>query len=191
VNLARKLPHRVLKIILPVLTVLAATGCAALTKNLDGYPAPASISAGAYPAPTQFSSATVIKHTLVFPLPPETAPPPLSGEASLSGLLFSISTDTQIPDTLFYLTLAVGTDKNQMPPLLAGPIASRGDIANRSLADGSFRMESIPPGNYFLIVSSSINWCEAVVSGADQRPLLISLSPDQRKALGVVAIIWP
>jgi hypothetical protein len=191
VKLVQNIPQRILKKILPFLAILTITGCAAFSKTADGYPAPASFPAGAYPAPTQFSSATVIKHTLVFPLPPENAPPPPFGKASLSGLLFSTSIDTLIPDTLLYLTPAMGEHADQMPPLLAGPIASRGDIASRSLADGSFEMESIPPGNYYLIVSSSINWCEAVISGTDQRPLLISLSKEQRRALGVVAVIWP
>jgi hypothetical protein len=174
-----------------LLTLILLAGCTSLSDQSRGYPAPSSASEKAYPAPARAPAATVIQRTLVFPLPPHTAPPPRPGQASISGLLFSISTLAPIPETLFYLTPATGEEHDRMPILLAGPDVTRGDVTTRTTDNGVFQLDSIPPGEYFLIVASPGSWREAVRSEVDPSPLLISLSAGQRLALGVVSVIWP
>jgi hypothetical protein len=175
-----------------VLLLTTLTGCGISPAVQSGYPAPKTNITDAYPGPTSSAiSAKVVERTLVSPKPPEGAPPPQPGMASISGLLFSVVSFTLIPETLFYITPALGNQRDQMPPLLAGPTASRGDLAGRSGEDGSFQLDKIPPGNYFLIVSSPASWCEAVRSDVDLSPRILSLSSGQALALGVVAIIWP
>jgi hypothetical protein len=157
----------------------------------SGYPAVHAITQAAYPGPARMVRATVIQRTLVFPLPPETAPEPQSGKASLSGLLFSITTLAPIADTLFYLTPALGDQHTYMPPFLSGPDPARGDIAGRSDADGIFQLDAVPAGNYFLIVSAPGDWCEAIISEENPSPRLVLLSENQKLVLGIVPVRWP
>jgi hypothetical protein len=168
------------------------TGCQSVkSATQPGYPAAHSLPQTAYPAPAGLPAATVIQRTLVFPAPPDTASEPQDGKASLSGLLFSVTTLSPIADTMFYLTPAVGEQHDHMPPLLSGPDALRGDLTGRSLEDGSFDLNAVSPGNYFLIVSAPGNWCEAIASEDNPSPRLITLAAGQRLVLKVLAIRWP
>ncbi len=125
------------------------------------------------------------------PVAPAEAPPPIAGKASISGLLLSSRTGAIIPDTMFYLTPAVGPDKRSMPPILIGPEESQGDIRGKSDVTGAFTLNGIPPGNYFLIVWSPYNWPEADVSATDITPRLIELKAQQAEPLGDVYAGWP
>jgi hypothetical protein len=172
--------------------IFSTTGCQVILPAMQpGYPAPHSNSQAAYPGPAGLAAATVIQRTLVFPLPPSAAPEPQSGKASVSGLLFSITTLAPIADTMFYLTPAISDQHDRMPPFLTGPDPARGDIAGRSDAEGSFALNTVPPGNYFLIASAPGNWCEAIVSEDNPTPLLIRLAGGQKLALGVIPVRWP
>lgn len=125
------------------------------------------------------------------PAAPAEAPLPIAGKASISGLLLSSRSGTVIPDTMFYLTPAVGPDKRSMPSILIGPEESQGDIRGKSDASGTFTLNGIPPGNYFLIVWSPYNWPEADISATDPTPRLIELKAQQAEPLGAVYAGWP
>lgn len=119
------------------------------------------------------------------------APSPQSGKAAVSGMLFSFTISQVLPETAFYLTPAVGPEHRDVPPLLTGPDPEKGDLSAASDAQGAFRLNDIPPGNYFLVVWAPYNWSVAVTSVTGATPLLIELGPDERLPLGVVYVSWP
>jgi len=125
------------------------------------------------------------------PEPPLTAPRPAPGRASISGLLYSYTIARIVPETLFYLTPAVGTDQRSMPRLLIGPDEDRGDIIGTSDAQGLVVLDDVPPGNYYLIVWAPLNWTIVEESPANQMPHLIELRPGDEKPLGVLFVSWP
>lgn len=125
------------------------------------------------------------------PVAPSEAPVPEAGKASISGVLYSSRTGAIIPDTMFYLTPAVGPEKRAMPSILIGPEESQGDVRGQSDVSGKFTLNDITPGNYFLIVWAPYNWPEANTSATDPAPRLIELKADQREPLGVVYVGWP
>jgi hypothetical protein len=92
---------------------------------------------------------------------------------------------------MFYLTPALGDGHDRMPSILSGPDSTRGDLPGRSGPDGSFALDAIPPGSYFLIVSAPGDWCEAIISEENPSPLLLTVQAGQRMALGVVPVRWP
>lgn len=124
-------------------------------------------------------------------IPPEDAPRPNTGKASISGTLYSFTLFRVIPKTLLYLTMASGVDNRDLPPVFIGPEQNQGDIAVTSDEKGQFFVNNIPSGNYFLVVSASFRWSLAVISDKDFTPLLIELKPDQRQPLGIVYVSWP
>jgi hypothetical protein len=145
---------------------------------------------GAYPA-GQDPQTLAGDKSLMTVLPPSDAPAPQPGMASLSGALYSYTIQRAIPDTMFFLTPAVGDNHDSMPAFLAGPDPAAGDVAGRSDGLGNFHLDSVPPGNYFLIVSAPYNWCPAETSPSDPSPLLIRLSGGDRVALSMLIISWP
>jgi hypothetical protein len=118
---------------------------------------------------------------------------PLSepGKASISGTLYSYTIERILPETVFYLTPAVGEDKRSMPAILVGPIEEKGDIRGVTDINGQFALNDIPPGNYFLITWAPYNWAPAVISETEQRARLIELEAGQREALGILYLSWP
>jgi hypothetical protein len=122
---------------------------------------------------------------------PAEAPPPVSDRASISGTLYSYTIKRILPETVFYLTSAVGEDRRSMPPILVGPIDERGDIRGVTDINGQFAMNDIPPGNYFLVAWAPYNWAPAEISEIEQRARLIELVAGQREALGILYLSWP
>ncbi len=128
------------------------------------------------------------------PLPdtPLDAPSPLPGKASISGVIYSYTIFQTIPGTPFYLTKAVGNDKQSMPFVLIGPNDEVGDIRGESDAKGQFALNGIPPGNYFLIIwNPPYDWEPGVKSLEDHAARLIQLEAGEKKPLGVVYVSWP
>ena len=128
------------------------------------------------------------------PLPaaPSDVPAPLPGKAAISGVLYSFNSSQIVPGTLFYLTKAVGDDKQSMPFVLIGPNDEAGDIRGQSDAKGQFTLNAVPPGSYFLIIwNPPYDWEPGVISGEDHTPRLIQLSADEKKQLGVVFVSSP
>lgn len=125
------------------------------------------------------------------PIAPADAPVPVDGKASISGVLYSSRTGAVIPDTMFYLTPAVGPERRSMPSILIGPEESQGDIRGQTDGSGKFALNDITPGNYFLIVWAPYNWPEANNSATDLSPRLTELKANQREPLGIVYVGWP
>lgn len=142
-----------------------------------------------YPAPQDLPSAN--ETSLRFPVAPVHAPQPNPGKASISGTLYSYTLSRVIPETMFYLTRAVGDDNRKMPTWLIGPEVEKGDIRGWTDANGQFALNNIPPGNYYLIVWAPYDWIPAVSLSDDSSPRLIELPADRRQVLGIVYVPWP
>jgi hypothetical protein len=118
-------------------------------------------------------------------------PAPTAGKAVLGGSLYSFTTKVLVPDTLVYLTPAVGQDHDVVPAIITGPDEAQGDVRGQSNMGGQFVIIDIPPGNYFLVVATPLNWVVAVTDEGSKTPLLIELTADKTKSLGVVYLSWP
>jgi hypothetical protein len=127
----------------------------------------------------------------VVPSPPQDAPEPDPGKASISGALYAYTIKQALPGTGFYLLPAVGPDKKGTPLAIVEPDPSKGDIIGHTDNTGMILMKDIPPGNYFLVVWAPLNWSLAQKSEADTSPMLIELSAGSRLALGVIYVSWP
>jgi hypothetical protein len=111
-----------------------------------------------------------------------------SGLGSIRGGVYQKSQRAVLSDMLIYLTPAQGNNKDLPPPVLAGPLKEKGDIAGKTDENGCFYFNNIPPGNYFLVVAFGYDYDIAVKSLEDTTPLLIHLEPNQQLSLGVVII---
>jgi hypothetical protein len=138
-----------------------------------------------YPGPklAPFSKVDITSLT-----PPENAPQPENGKASISGLLYSKSSSTVLKKFLLYITLAQGAEHNYVPPVLDGPIDSIGDMKVETDKDGKFEINNIPPGNYFIIVKVVPTYDVVIESLTNDTPKMISLQSNQKRALGVVIV---
>ena len=125
------------------------------------------------------------------PVAPLHAPLPKNGWSSISGTLYSYTIDSILPDTMFYLTRAIGQDKTLFPPILTGPDEDAGDIRAFTDDNGQFALDNVPPDSYFLITWAPYNWVPAEVSPGSQSPRLIKLEAGQSEALGVLYLSWP
>jgi len=171
------------------------TGCSGFTQRsitstptsipVSNYPGPNETLHG-YPAPL-----AQITPTAQIPQPPPDAPIPVSGQASISGVLYSFAILRIVPDTLFYLTPAIGDDKHTAPSVYIGPNEQIGDRVGRSDIQAQFAINDIPPGNYYLVVSAPANWAIAITAIDNLTPRLIELTAGQRLPLGIVYISWP
>jgi hypothetical protein len=127
----------------------------------------------------------------MLPEPPQDAVEPDPGKASVSGNLFSYTQRVIIPETEFFLTPAVGPEKNDVPPVIVAPDPSRGEIIGRSDSSGNISLNDVPPGKYFLVVWSPLSWSVAQNSDTDINPMLIELTADSQNPLGVIYLSWP
>jgi hypothetical protein len=153
---------------------------------VPGYPTPDLSNMQAVPYP----STTEIKIDLP-PDPPVSAPEPETGKASISGALFSYTQKVRLAGTISYLTPATGDHKDQMPSVLIGPNAEKGDYAFKTDDKGNFELNNIPPGKYFMIVQAPLTWDEVVTSETDMKPLLFDLQANQKHILGTLVVSWP
>jgi hypothetical protein len=177
----RSMPRIILQVLAVVVSIWMLTACASPKPAISSLPTPPR-------SPVQPPS----------PLQPAThesivdVPAPSQNKAAISGLFYSYTSKQEVPQTLFYLTPAVGPDKLQMPALLTGPEVSAGDIQGQTDQLGQFTLNDIPPGNYYLIIwAPPYSWSEAQMSPNDPSPRLISLSPNQSLPLGTVYVSWP
>jgi hypothetical protein len=166
-------------------------------QNIAGYPGYPTVAVqasgvDAYPVVGETAIPTLMRYKPgELPPAPVDAPQPEKGKASISGTLFSFTSQQLLPQTLYYLTPAQGDNNNTPPAFATGPQPEKGDISATSDEKGQFQLNNIPPGNYFLFVWSAYNWPLAVVSATDSAPRLIELKADQKTLLGVVYVSWP
>jgi hypothetical protein len=121
---------------------------------------------------------------------PAEIPVPEEGKAAIGGALYTFSGHGPIPETVFYLTPALG-ETNRPPQVLTGPSKEEGDVQGQSGPQGQVTLNSIPPGNYYLAVWAPYAWILAVESADDQTPRLITLDAGQRENLGTIYVAWP
>lgn len=148
--------------------------------SAEGYPTMEEQGMESYAPPDNFSSA--------MPAGSIPAPVPDEGKASLSGVLYQKSHSAVLAKFSLYLTPAQGENRDQPPPILAGPLADKGDVPTSSNEKGEFFFNNLEPSNYFLVVSLGYDYEIAVKSLEDTTPLLIHLEPNQQLSLGVVII---
>lgn len=153
-----------------------------------GYPAPPQTSDLGYPEPGAGGGAV---QGAPPPAPPAEAPPTAAGTASVSGVIYSRSTNTIIGGTQFYLIAASGDDGNQPPEILGPNEIPPGGIVGTTDPQGAFALAEIPPGRYFLFVWAPYDWRVAECGENDEGQRIIDLAADQRQPLGVVYAAWP
>lgn len=165
--------------------LMLVSGCSPAQKaspspSTEGYPTMGYQGMEGY-APPENSSFEIPEGNVPAPVPEE-------GKASLSGVLFQKSHSAVLAKFSLYLTPAQGENRDQPPPILAGPLADKGDIPTTSNEKGEFFFNNLEPGNYFLVVSLGYDYELAVKSLDDATPMLIRLEPNQQLALGTVII---
>jgi hypothetical protein len=162
---------------------------------------PATASQGSYPGPeTQIKydangypvpGSEQRVYTDPIPTPPQTAPDPLAGKASVSGVLYSSTSNIILPNTQAYFTKASGTTNDQLNPVLGGPKPQIGDIAFTTDDKGEFEFNNIPPGKYFLVVWAPLTWNAVWKNKDDPTALMMDFQPDKKTLLGVLYVSWP
>jgi hypothetical protein len=170
----------VLVVLLMALSACAPAASPSATPSVEGYPTLGSPSMEGYAAP-QNSSSEVPSGSVPAPVPDE-------GKASLSGILYQKSHSAVLTNFFIYLTPAQGDNRDQPPPILAGPLADKGDIAAKTNEKGEFAFNNLTPGNYFLVVNLGYDYELAVKSMDDMTPMLIQLTPNQQLSLGAVVV---
>jgi hypothetical protein len=183
-----------------VLVVLLAAACSSPTatppvgltppaNNANGYPGLEVAPPTGYPPPGA-TTGPVGASFATPPAAPAEAPPPETGRASISGLLFAPASVGVIRGTDFFLR-PLPPDATDQPALFTPPDAAAGDVIARTNLDGEFEMTSIQPGEYHLYVWAPYDWRPARVGANSTEMLVIRLADGQRLALGVVYVDWP
>ena len=152
----------------------------------------------AYPVDNNISAATMYPEMsdpqlekLKTAVPPDQVMDPEPGKASIAGVVYSDTIKRVLPKTMFYLTPAIGKDKNEIPPAFVGPLPEKGDIVSKTDQDGKFSLSNIPPGNYILLVEAPYNWSVAQEGENNFKPLIIKLNANQKENLRIVYVSWP
>lgn len=170
----------ILMLVLMAVSACSPTGNTTTAPSIEGYPTMGTQGMESYAAP-QNSSSKIPSGNVPAPVPEE-------GKASLSGIMYQKSHSAVLTDFFIYLTPAQGDNRDQPPPILAGPLADKGDIPSKTNEKGEFAFNNLEPGNYFLVVNLGYDYELAVKSMDDPIPMLIQLSPNQQLSLGAVII---
>lgn len=121
--------------------------------------------------------------------PPSEANTPVSGKASISGLLFAFDISVPLSNVDFVLMPALITDgKALIPPILTYGNSESGDIFGKTDEKGVFFLDDILPGLYFLLVNYPDHSEIAVNPEITSEPLLLEFNADTAYPLGVVLI---
>lgn len=104
-------------------------------------------------------------------------------KASINGSIFLLSVNNTARNTSIYLTPALGEDK-QPPHILVGALPEKGDILGTTDENGNFKINNIPPGDYYLVIDFPDQKHLAQISKDNTNPLLINLSSGQDVPLG-------
>ena len=121
--------------------------------------------------------------------PPSEANTPVSGRASLSGLLYAYDISVPLSNIDFVLMPAVITDGvARVPPILTYGNPEDGDILGKTDENGVFYLDNILPGKYFLVVNYPDHSEIAVDPNNTSAPLMFEFEADTSYPLGVVFI---
>ena len=159
--------------------------------NLEAaYPTPQEpMSMEGYPSPVV--NTRIILKSGELPVAPTTVPDPEEGKGSISGVIFSFTTNTLLAETNFYLTSGIGEDKKIFPSVFFGPQPQNGDVTGRTNDKGEFYLNNVPPGNYYFVVEAPYNWAIALVKAEDSDPRLIVVEKSTKQMLGIMFVSWP
>lgn len=172
-----------------VITVFLLSSCSNNVANTtstvenpnSGYPVLQEVEPNGYPSPQKGYE------NLSDLIPPASAHNPIEGFASISGLIYVPGSKFIVKDTLIYLVMAEGENKDMMPGILIGSgLKTRGDIISRTDDNGNFFIDNIPPGNYFLIISFTNNIIIASNSSEDLEPRLFKFLKNESYPLGLI-----
>jgi len=123
-----------------------------------------------------------------FPATPE-PPTPQDGKGSVSGVLFSANGRYTIPQTVFYLTLGWGDNKDEVPSVFIGP--GKDDIIFHTDENGQFSLDNIPPGKYYLVMSAlPYDWALGY-KDTKLTPYRLDVEAGSKIAAGIVYVFWP
>ena len=109
---------------------------------------------------------------------------------AIRGKLISSMTQIPIAETAVYLTKGAGENNDLLPLVLVGPLDD--DILGFTDKQGYFLFSNVPPGIYYLIIWSPINWVplsNATTNPDD--PIQIVLKENQYLNLGEIVVNWP
>lgn len=165
---------------LSIISTIVLAGC--------GGPSPTEAVTASGPRPPANAAPTQSANSLN---PPAFAPEAEPGTASISGVIYSYTISRILPETLLYLTPAIGDQADTVPPLIIGPEEDSGDIITTSNVKGEVLLDDIPPGSYYMIVWAPLNWSIVEASDEDPSPRLIRLEAGEQIPLGVLFVSWP
>jgi len=113
---------------------------------------------------------------------------PDKGLSAITGKLLLLD-NRPMNNATIYLTLGKGDTNEDPPAILVGPELSKGDFASHTDQFANFFLNNIQPGTYYLIASSTNNY--SIIIGQDNKPLKITLNPDEMLNLGEVKVDLP
>lgn len=122
--------------------------------------------------------------------PPSEANVPISGRASISGLLYAYNISVPLSCMNFILMPAVISDGVAIvPPILTYGNPEDGDIMGKTDGDGVFYLDDILPGQYFFVVNYPDHSEIAVDPNNTAKPYLLEFKADTSYPLGIVMIL--
>lgn len=121
---------------------------------------------------------------------PSEANTPISGKASISGLLYAYNISVPLSNTPFVLIPALIIDGvANIPPILTNGNPADGDFLGKTDENGVFYLDDIMPGQYYFLVNYPDHSEIAVDPENTTEPLLLEFDSDTSYPLGVIMIL--
>jgi hypothetical protein len=126
-------------------------------------------------------------------VPAPDLPEPEAGMATFSGQLFSITGQSVIPGTAFYLVPAqpAPAQGDDLVLVLKGPDIDSGDVVGKTDEQGNFVLTTVKPGEYYLAVWAPYNWLPIPADAQDTLPRVFQARAGDRLDLGRLELAWP